>query len=394
MTQPITHSFYPQEKHAVVALSTIMGVRMLGLFMVLPILALQVGAFEGATPTLIGMSIGVYGLTQALLQLPYGILSDRLGRKPMIIMGLGLLILGSLIAANATSIYTLILGRALQGSGAVGATLMAFLSDLTRANIRTRAMAFMGASIGLSFILAFIVGPLLYEWSSLSGLFYATALLAGLAIWITIKLPAVPILHYWASWRDRVNVVLKQSHLRSLFTSVFCLHTLLAASFLIIPQKIQALTTIQPAWVYASTLGVAFALVMPLMRKMDKQGNRALLFGLILVLGLCLNGLLAQQSFFIFVVLLSAFFAVFCLLEAWLPALTSQLSPDESRGTTLGMFSTCQFLGVFCGGALGGWILERFDLVGLQMSCLALSVGWLVVCVRFKFPNKRGYDHG
>ncbi|MFO1257050.1 MAG: MFS transporter [Gammaproteobacteria bacterium] len=390
MTQSVSESdsLLPQEKQAIVALSSIMGVRMLGLFMVLPVLALQAESLRAATPTLIGLSIGAYGLTQAFLQLPYGILSDRFGRKPMIVMGLVFLVLGSVIAAHATSIYTLILGRALQGSGAIGATLMAFLSDLTRSQMRTRAMAFMGASIGLAFLFAFILGPLILSWSSLSALFYVTAALGVGAILLALKLPSVPVLRYWTSWQSRIKTIGKQPHLQGLFVSVLCLHALLAATFIVIPKRLNALTPINPAWVYGGALGFAFLLIYPFFRKMDKSANRNLLMALILTLSVCLVALMMQQSFIFFTLILSAFFAIFCLLEAWLPALTSQFSPEESRGTTLGIFSTCQFLGVFLGGALGGLILEQFDLVGLQVGCIVLSVAWLLFCMRFKFVQQ------
>lgn len=359
-----------QEKRAVSTLALLYSLRMLGLFMVLPVMTLYGTQYEGSTPVLIGLALGVYGASQALLQLPLGVLSDRVGRKAVIVGGLLMFVIGSIVAALSDSIYGLIIGRALQGSGAISGTLMAMVSDLTSEQHRTKAMATIGASIGLSFGVSMLLGPVIAHAGGLSGLFWFTALLAiaGLAL-VFFVLPEPPAETLHCPHRDTLPVpallwrVLCDSQLFRLNVGIFCLHMVLMASFVVVPHLLEQQLGLdrQHHWeVYLPVLGGSFVAMIPLMVIGEKKRMVKQVF--VFAVGALAFALLFLGAAYPFNAALLAglflFFFAFNLLEAQLPSLVSKQSFAGGRGTAMSVYSTSQFLGTFAGGALGGLMLH------------------------------------
>lgn len=375
MTNGSEMTFSEVKSTAILAL--IFASRMLGLFMVIPILALYTGVIAGATPILIGVAAGIYGLTQALFQIPCGLLSDRLGRKPVIAGGLLLFIIGSLVAAFCHSIEGLILGRALQGVGAVGSAILALVADTTREQVRTRAMALIGISIGFTFVLAFLLGPLLDAYIGLSGIFLLTALLASAGVLLLCKIPseAKPVSTVLPG---QFRALIRHSDLWRLNLNIFILHAVLTASFLVFPHKIQEVTGLasQQVWrFYLPVLVASVILMSPLLRYADKpKWQKKLMKAAMLGLGMAVLLLLSATSQQIFFAAATLFFIAFNFLEASLPALVSRMVPRESKGGALGVYSFSQFLGMFVGGMLGGCIQQWMGPWGIGISCLILVV--------------------
>ncbi|HLD16946.1 MAG TPA: MFS transporter [Coxiellaceae bacterium] len=372
---------------SILALASIMAARMLGLFMILPVFSTQALQFSGATPVLVGMALGIYGLTQGCLQIPFGLLSDHWGRKPVITLGLLLFGLGSVMAALSTSITGIIIGRALQGSGAIGSTVLALLADLTPDEHRTPAMALMGMTIGLSFMIAMIAGPLLNTTVHLSGIFWITALLAGLGMVILyIAVPSPPRLLVDASVESvpsRLLSVLKNKNLMRLDISIFIQHALLTALFLALPSVLTHrydFTPHQQTLLYVIILLLAFVVMVPFIWLAEKKrlmknvliGAVGTIFFVQLVLSF-----FHDPSKEIFSIGLVLFFSAFTLLEALLPSLVSKISPLLNKGTAMGIYSTAQFLGIFCGGAIGGLALAHWDIAGIFYLCAGLAGLWL-----------------
>lgn len=369
-----------------VAALTLAGVyflRMLGLFVVLPAYALHAHDLDGASASLIGVAVGVYGATQALLQIPFGRWSDRYGRKPIIIGGLLVFILGSLIAASASDIYTSILGRGLQGVGAVSGAIMALAADLTRAEVRTRVMALIGISIGIAFATAFVIGPLIASALGLSGLFGFSALLGFGAILLVVFGVPDPVQAPQASpeasralWR-----ALSNPNLFRLNLGIFCLHGLLTATFVVLPLLIRdraGLAADQHWQLYLPALLISIAAVMPLVRFADNQrlADR-LQMACILGLAIVEIGLAAYPGgVWLMAVLLLGFFLCFNLLEASLPALISKAAPADIRGTALGVYASCQFVGTFTGGVLAGLAHEHLGVYAVFILNAALALFW------------------
>lgn len=375
----------PLETRTVTTLALIYALRMFGLFMVLPVLALFAQDYQGASASLVGIAIGVYGLTQACLQLPFGVWSDRIGRKPVIIIGLALFSLGSAVAAIADNIWLLILGRALQGAGAIASTLMALMTDLTREENRTKAMASIGASIGLSFTLAMVVGPLLAGWMGLSGLFMLTGVLSIFAM--VLLLLVVPTPKQQVRSRDarafvsQLGDVFKDKQILRLSFGIFVLHAVLVACFVALPVALVQAGLLQAEhWkVYLPVMLVAFLMMVPFIIVGEKQQKMkqvlfvavALLFIGVILLGFELNSVVGISA------ALFIFFVAFNILEASLPSLVSKFAPAGFKGSAMGVYSTCQFLGAFAGGVLGGFLSEYYSLSAVFWGMSPLLLIWI-----------------
>ena len=378
-------------------MASIYSFRMLGLFMLLPVFSLYAqGEYSEVTPFLIGLAVGVYGLTQALLQIPFGLLSDRWGRKPLIYTGLVLFAAGGLVAAFSDSIYGVIAGRALQGSGAIAAVTTALLADLTQEENRTKAMAVIGMSIGLSFMLAMILGPSLVGWVSLDGLFILTTVLAVggmLVCYFFVPVPtslgrrsdALPAL-------GRLKEVFSNQALRPLNFSIFLLHFILTASFVVLPpilKKYGGLESGEQGWVYLSTIGLSFLAMLPLMVLAEKKARVKEVF--LLAIGIMFTGLLflaiSHRNLDVVVFALFLFFFSFNLLEALLPSLVSRLAPVGDKGSAMGVYSSGQFMGAFLGGVLGGALFGILGNASVFIALLLLVLIWFYVVWKMEPPR-------
>lgn len=386
----------PTENRAALSLAGIFSLRMLGLFMIYPVFAVYAKHLVGSTPTTIGLALGVYGLAQALLQIPYGMLSDRVGRKRMITIGLLIFALGSVVAALSGSIYGVIAGRILQGAGAVGSTLLALNADLTKPENRTKAMAMIGIIIGLSFALAVVLGPVLNAWIGVSGIFWFTAVLALLGIAVLYGIVPKPITT--RSHRDTQAVpalfkrVLRDGQLLRLDFGIFALHTMLTASFLALPGVLDksAGLDVHDQWMlYLPVLVVSVILMLPLIIIGEaKRKMKPVFLGAIVVLGLSQLALWAWHSDLVeFAVLLTLFFAAFNLMEASLPSLISKAAPADAKGTAMGVYSSSQFFGIFVGGTLGGWIFGIGGAGGVFLFAAVVALIWFVVAVTMASPR-------
>lgn len=373
------------ELRATLSLSAILAIRLLGLFMILPVFSLYTDKLPGATPSLIGLALGIYGFTQAIFQMPFGMLSDKIGRKPIIAIGLLIFITGSLIAGFSTHIYAIIWGRALQGAGAIGSTLIAFIADYTRVEHRAKAMALMGMTIGLSFAAAMILGPFFSSWINLAGIFWICAALGILGLLILFLL--VPSSPHVTFHRDTEPVpslfftIIRSPTLLLLNISICFLHIILTASFIAIPILLTQLGLEHShLWhFYLVILILSFLVMIPLIATTErKQQFKTTLLSGIVFLGFAeLFFWKLPLSFIAAFIALFIFFTAFNLLEACLPSLVSRLVSAKNRGTAMGLFSTFQYLGIFIGGSAGGVLLQFFGLTGVFVFCLVLIVIWL-----------------
>nr|WP_010132167.1 MFS transporter [Microbulbifer agarilyticus] len=371
------------ERRALAGLASLYVFRMLGLFMVLPVLSLYGSDYSGSTPALLGLALGAYGLSQAILQIPLGVLSDRWGRKPVIFLGLSVFAIGSVVAATSESVYGLIGGRILQGAGAIAAATMALAADLTRDENRGKAMAVIGASIGVAFVLAVVLGPLLANLGGLSAIFWLTALLAlvgMLLVWRLVPNPQVQIRRGPAS--GDFARVLRNASVWRLVCGVFFLHLLLTALFIPLPlllvEKLQ-LPSADHWKLYAPLLLGTFVVMVPLMRLAEKRQQVPAAMRLAL-LGLVFGGVAlmpSTQGGWI-VACLALFFLAFNLLEALLPAQLTREAPAESRGAASGLYATCQFLGAFAGGSLGGLMYGQGGAGSVATFVLGVLVLWSI----------------
>ena len=388
--------FNEQERRAAFGLAGIYGSRMLGLFLILPVFALYAEHLASATPVLIGMAIGIYGLTQALLQIPFGLLSDRIGRKPVIVGGLLLFALGSVIAATADDIWMIILGRAIQGAGAIAAAVMALLADLTRDEQRTKAMAVVGVTIGFSFTVALVAGPLFNAWVGVPGLFWITAALAIAGILILLLVVPTPDHSSVHSEAEPVpglfGRVLRDPQLLRLDAGIFILHLVLTALFLALPLVLRdaGLPVEQHTWLYLPVMLLAMGIMVPFVIMAEKKGKMKPVFtGAIALLGLALAGFwLLSTSIWGLGLMLLVFFTGFNLLEATLPSLVSKQAPGAIRGTAMGVYSTSQFSGAFIGGLLGGWIHDHFGETMVFLMAVGFILLWLALAAGMRIPAK------
>ena len=381
---PLTAS----ERRAAAGLAGIYGLRMLGLFLILPVFALYAHDLQGATPLLVGIAIGAYGLTQALLQIPFGMLSDRIGRKPVIYGGLAIFVLGSVIAALATTIEGVILGRVIQGAGAVSAAVTALTADLTRDEVRTRAMAGIGAGIGLAFGLALVLGPAIARISGLTGVFWATGLLAFggiLILWLVVPNPDRRAIH-----RDAEPVagqllgVLRDGQLLRTNFGIFSLHVLMTALFLIIPKTIvDAGIPAEHHWtVYLPVLLASLVGMIPFIVLAEARGLiKPVFLGAIATLGVAAAGFALWGARLVpLLILLALFFTAVNLVEALLPSIVSKIA--------MGVYSTSQFFGAFLGGTLGGAVHQAFGAAWVALFAALCALLWLVAAATMTPPER------
>jgi MFS family permease len=369
---------------------------MLGMFMIFPVFALYVTELEGATPLLMGVAMGVYGLSQGILQIPFGMMSDHFGRKPVILAGLLLFVLGSIVAGLSDSIYGVIAGRALQGCGAIAAAVMALMADLTREEQRTKAMATVGMSIGVSFALALVLGPVMNSWIGLSGIFWFTAVMAvtGMAIlWFVVPDPVTHRLH-----RDAEPVpaqfarVLSDGQLLRLDAGIFLLHMILTSSFMVLPlvlKDVVGLAAERHWWVYLPVLLLSVLTMVPFIIQAERHRKMKKVFLLaVAMLGLSQLGMVwLHTSMWGAVSMLYVFFTAFNFLEASLPSLVSKIAPVESKGTAMGFYSSSQFIGVSLGGVISGWVLGHHGYTGIFILCAILALIWFVLASSMKSPR-------
>lgn len=375
-----------EDKRAILTLSTIMSLRMVGLFMVLPLFSLYAATLQGARPMLIGISIGVYGLTQALFQFPFGALSDHINRKLVIGFGLFIFIIGSLLAGAAHNITTLIIARGLQGVGAIGSTILALLADLTTEENRTKAMAVNGMMIGLSFGIAMMLGPWLNQWLSIHQLFFLSAGFGLIGLLLLYFCVPTPTSHQWhgdtePAIRSLKHLLIHPILLR-LNAGIFLLHAIFTASFVVIPLSLfqNAHLASNKQWIiYLPALFIGFIVSLvcigiaeakKIIRPFFIAGIVTLLCAetLFMVMGYTLMGLSIALCFF---------FTGFSLLEAFLPSLISRIAPKNQKGSAMGLYSSAQFLGIFAGGVLGGWFYGHVGLISVYFLSILLSLLWL-----------------
>lgn len=370
------------------SLAGVFALRMLGMFLVLPVFVLYAVELPHATPLLAGLALGMYGLTQGALQIPFGWLSDRYGRKPVLAAGLLLFAGGSVVAAIAPDIWWTLAGRALQGAGAISAVVTALLADLTRDGVRTRAMAVIGVSIGASFALSLVLGPLLGDWVGVRGIFWLTSILAvaalGVVWWVV---PAEPSVARSAPLPGALRAALVAPGLRRLNGGIFALHFILTACFVALPQTLAALPALAGvghAYVYLPVVVGSGLLMLPLVLMGDRPGlQRPLALATLMLLVSALGAMaLGHGSLWSLVAALLAFFTAFNFLEASLPAAVARAAGADGRGAALGVYSSCQFLGAFAGGAAGGALYGTGGPTLVFAVSALVGVGWLVALGR------------
>lgn len=382
------------ERRSTFALSSIFALRMLGLFMIIPVFSIAGQSYQYATPALIGLAVGIYGLSQAILQIPFSLWADRFSRKPLIILGLVLFALGGAIAAMSHTIYGVIIGRAIAGAGAVSAVVMALLADVTREEQRTKAMAVMGMSIGLSFVIAFSLGPWLTSQVGISGLFWVTTVMGIAAIFMLMLVPKVTRHHrnFRQGYLAQLKQVIQMSDLNRLHVSVFSLHLLLTAMFIYVPSQLIEFGNIPLAkhgMVYLPLLVISLFFAFPSIIVAEKYRKMRGIF-LTAILGI-IAGLLilifGYESKYILLLGLGLFFIAFNVMEALLPSWLSKSAPLQSKATAMGINASSQFLGAFFGGVLGGQLLMLHN-TSLGWSILAgIAMIWLLISFGLAQPR-------
>ena len=380
----------PVERRSVGSLAAIYASRMLGMFLMLPVLALYAQSLPDYSPEMLGLAMGAYGLTQAVLQIPFGRWSDRFGRKPLITIGLLFYALGSLMGMYADTVTGLAIARGVQGAGAVSASVTALMADLTRNEVRTRAMAVIGISIGLSFVLALIIAPALDAAIGVPGIFAVMLAMAlfGLALLYT-AVPDEPERSGGADGRKLSGVleIVNRPQLRPLYFGMFALHAIMTATFISVPQVLEANLLIprESHWqVYLGVFLASLAGTVPLVLKTERSAGAGWMFVAAVALTGVAQAALGFDHVHLWVVMaaLVLFFAVFNYLEARLPALLTQAAPAADRGAALGVFATSQFLGAFFGGVAGGLLLGRFGIAGVFWGAAVLAFVWAVLAIR------------
>lgn len=387
------------ERRATAGLTAIYGLRMLGLFLILPVFALYAEAMPGSpSHTLIGLALGAYGATQALLQIPFGWASDRFGRKPVIYFGLLLFAAGSFVAGASHDIHLIILGRAMQGAGAISAAVIAMAADLTSERNRAKAMAVIGAGIGVTFALSLVLGPWLYAVIGVPGIFTLTgvlALAAIVAVRVLLPDPALTSFHGDAEPEPRkFRDILRDPQLMRLNYGAFALHAVLMALFVVLPFSLRnaGLDGDQHWQVYLPVMVLSFALMWPLMVYAGRAGKMKAVFALSVVTLLAGTVLLAEldDTLLGLSVGLLIFFAAFNLLEALLPSLITRTAPVNAKGTAIGVYSSIQFFGAFAGAGAGGWLSERYGGEGVLLFCSVLIGIWAVLALTMRARPSQG----
>jgi MFS family permease len=387
------------EIRASASLASIFALRMLGMFLILPVFAVHAKSLPGGdSATLVGLAMGIYGLTQSFGQLPFGAASDKYGRKRVIIIGLVLFAIGSFIAAAATTIEWVIVGRAVQGAGAISAAVTAFIADATREEHRTKAMAMVGGSIGLTFAVSLIAAPVMYQLIGMGGIFALTGILSILAILVVIYIvPPAPQMP--PAKRVPFSDVWSNGELMRLNYGVFALHVTQMAMFVVVPPMLvkHAGMPLSAHWkIYLPVVLASFVLMLPPVFVGERRGKMKQVFLAAVALmlfvqaGLWLFMSQPTMHWSILVGLLLAFFVSFNILEATQPSLVSRLAPAAAKGTALGIYNTLQALGLFCGGALGGWMQQHIGPSSVFALGTALTIGWLIIASSMKSLPRRG----
>ncbi|MEX3924196.1 MFS transporter [Paraburkholderia sp. BR10936] len=381
------------ELRATVSLAAIFALRMLGLFMIMPVFSVYAKTIPGGDNLLlVGIALGAYGVTQSLLYIFYGWVSDMVGRKPVIATGLVIFAIGSFVAAGAHDMVWIIVGRVIQGMGAVSSAVLAFIADLTAEEHRTKAMAMVGGSIGMSFAVAIVGAPIVFHWVGMSGLFALVGVFSiiavGVVIWVVPDAPSKPV-HVRAPFAE----VLHNVELLRLNFGVLVLHATQTALFLVVPRLlVDAGLPVASHWmIYLPVMGLAFVMMVPAIIVAEKRGRmKAVLvsaIGLILI-GQLLLGSLAHTLVIVSAVLF-VYFLGFNILEASQPSLVSKLAPGNRKGAATGVYNTTQSIGLALGGVVGGWILKHEGASAVFYTCSGLVLCWLIIAANMKAPPKR-----
>jgi len=393
------------EKHdlrAAASLAAVFCVRMLGLFMVYPVFAAFARHLAGATPYRIGVALGIYGLSQGALQMPFGTLSDRIGRKTMIVIGLVIFGIGSAVAASATTIDGMIVGRLLQGAGAIGSVILALIADLTAEKNRTKAMALVGMTIGFSFLVAIVAGPAVAGWIGVGGIFWLMAALALAGIAITVLIVPVPPRPHVQPDAETVPALigasLRHPELLRLDFGIFALHAMLTASFLVVPGLLRGTLAVssREQWlVYLPVLLVSVAVMVPAIIVAERyRRTKSVLVAAVAALAVSqLMMAVGGPNPYLLLAGLVVFFSGFNIMEASLPSLVTKTAPAGARGTATGIYSSSQFLGIFAGGVIGGWVHQAAGTAAVFLFAGAVAVVWLLVTATMRGPAL-GYDGG
>lgn len=386
----------PQELRATASLASIYGLRMFGMFSILPIFAIYAANLpQKPSSLMVGIALGAYGLTQALFQLPFGIASDKYGRKPLIYFGLLLFAIGSLVAALATSIEGIILGRVIQGAGAISAVVTALVADLTRDEHRTKAMASIGATIGIAFAVSLVGGPILHRWIGVPGIFALTAVLTILAMLVVKFLvpdPQHSHFHSDASTApEKLSSVLKDKQLLRLNFGIFALHAAQMAMFVVVPFAITEASQldVDNHWtIYLPVLIASFILMIPAIIYAEKKSKLKQVFVAAIFLMLIAQTIFALSihQFTGIIASLCVYFIAFNILEASLPSIISKISPASAKGTAIGVYNTCQSFGVFVGGSMGGFLSHHYGFASVFMFCSAMMLVWLILASSMQAP--------
>lgn len=375
--------------NTVIPIATLFSFRMLGLFMLIPVFTIYATHLSDSSPTLIGIALGSYGLSQGLLQIPFGMLSDRFGRKPIITIGLILFALGSLVGALSTSIYGMIIARTLQGTGAIGSVLIALLADLTPDEQRTKGMAVIGITIGLSFSLAMVLSPAITQTLGLSSIFYLTTVLALLGLILlhtVIATPKKEPFHLDSEAKPALfKQVLLNKALQRLNAGIFCQHFILTATFYAIPRLLQQqikLGHIHQQWhFYLPLVVLSFILMLPLVGLSERQGKiKSIFLACVATTGICQLGLAFSHNHWLGICsFMFSYFVAFNFLEASLPSLISKQASPETKGTAMGIYSSSQFLGIFAGGVIAGLLDQYIGNTGIFVTNGLLSLLWFLL---------------
>jgi MFS family permease len=386
------------EVRASASLASIFALRMLGMFLILPVFAVHARSMPGGeNATLVGLAMGMYGLTQSFGQIPFGAASDRYGRKRIIIIGLILFAIGSFIAAAADSLMWVIVGRAVQGAGAISAAVTAFIADATREEHRTKAMAMVGGSIGVTFAVSMVAAPVLYRLIGMSGIFALTGVLSIVAIFfVAYVVPPAPKMV--ALSRVPFSTVLADRELMRLNYGVFALHLTQMSTFVVVPAALVKYADLPLAahWkVYLPVMLASFVLMLPPIFAGERKGRMKQVFiGAIALMLLVQAGLWAflrhPAHWSVLVLLMLAFFVAFNILEACQPSLVSRIAPPAAKGAALGVYNTLQALALFCGGVIGGWMRENVSDASVFALCAAVTVVWLIIAANMKNLPRRG----
>ncbi len=394
MSLPAADRMTPQERRAGVSLASIFALRMLGLFLILPVFAVYAKTLPGGDNlALVGFALGAYGLTQAVFQIPFGIASDLWGRKLVIVIGLLIFALGSFVAAWAPDMQWIIVGRILQGMGAISAAVTALAADLTREEHRTKVMAMIGSSIGLVFALSLVGAPLLYGWIGMHGLFIMTGVLALGAIGLLLKaVPPAPAPH--GHEKLPLRRVVFDADLMRLNLGIFVLHMVQMAMFVVLPHALVDHGGLEVAahWkVYLPAVLVSFAIMVPAIIAAERKDKMRPIFraAIALLVVVQLGLLFFGQSLWTLALWLLLFFVAFNILEATLPSLVSRTAPPAAKGAALGVYNTTQAIGLFIGGAGGGYIAQHFGDNAIFAACAGLMLLWLAVANSMNFPQRR-----